>query len=310
MKPSATVLLQRLLNRGKFRHVQVLLKLAELGSLKRAADAMGMTQSAATQTLAYLEQLLEVELFERHSKGVRPTPVCDDLLPVARQLFQGLTHSAEVLSIHQDNGQQTVRLAASAAAINGLLVNSLVSLSQAVTGIKVILSELEGTDQLMAIARKEIDMSACRRPIETPEAWCFTPLMLDRIVIVCGPSHPLLKYKTPDKKKLAQCEWLLMPAGSAARESFDRFMGPYVPTLKTFPLITRVLTPIATLLQERELLCQIPLSVVKHLVDRGELKILLCPEDDHLEPLGLLTPVKNPRKSVLQLTEFLLQRTQ
>jgi hypothetical protein len=36
LKPSASVLLQRLLSRGKFRHIQVLLKLAELGSVRSA----------------------------------------------------------------------------------------------------------------------------------------------------------------------------------------------------------------------------------------------------------------------------------
>ena len=59
MHPSATVLLNRLLIRGKFRHIQVLLKLAELGSIQRTAESLGITQSAVTQTLAYLEEMLE-----------------------------------------------------------------------------------------------------------------------------------------------------------------------------------------------------------------------------------------------------------
>ena len=53
MPVASTVLLNRLLARGKFRHAQVLLHLAELGSVQRAADAMGMTQSSVTQSLAY-----------------------------------------------------------------------------------------------------------------------------------------------------------------------------------------------------------------------------------------------------------------
>lgn len=307
MKPTASVLLQRLLSRGKFRHVQVLLKLAELGSLKRAADAMGMTQSAVTQTLAYLEQLLEIPLFERHAKGVRPTPVCEDLLPVARQLFQGLAQGAEVLAVHQEEDQETVRLAASAAAINGILVEVLGQLQKGAPGIQVILNEMEGNDQLMAIARSEVDMVVCRRPPEMPEAWRFTPLISDRLVIVCRPQHPLLKLKKIDRKTLARGEWLLMPTGSAARELFDQQMKTDLHELKTFPLITRVLTPIASLLRERNLLCQIPLSVVKHLIDRGELKALHFPQEDQLEPLGLLTPARDPKKSVIKLSEFLQQ---
>ena len=91
-------LLNRLLARGKFRHLQVLLQLAELGSVQRTAEAIGMTQSSVTQTLAYLEQLLDIRLFDRHARGVRPTPACTDLLPVARQLMLGLHSGAEVLA--------------------------------------------------------------------------------------------------------------------------------------------------------------------------------------------------------------------
>lgn len=305
MKPTASVLLQRLLSRGKFRHVQVLLKLAELGSLKRAADAMGMTQSAVTQTLAYLEQLLEIPLFERHAKGVRPTPVCEDLLPVARQLFQGLAQGAEVLAVHQAEDQETVRLVASAAAINGILVEVLGHLQKGAPGVQVILNEIEGNEQLMAIARSEVDMVVCRRPKEMPEAWRFTPLISDRLVIVCRPQHPLMKLKNIDRNTLSRFEWLLMPTGSAARELFDQQMKPHLHDLKTFPLITRVMTPIASLMRQRNLLCQIPLSVVKHLIDNGELKVLKNLNEDHLEPIGLLTPAKDPKRSVTKLISFL-----
>jgi len=99
MHPSATALLNRLLVRGKFRHIQVLLKLAELGSIQRTAESIGTTQSAVTQTLAYLEQMLETPLFHRHARGVQPTLACIELLPVGRQLLEGLFESAEVIRL-------------------------------------------------------------------------------------------------------------------------------------------------------------------------------------------------------------------
>jgi hypothetical protein len=51
MHPSATALLNRLLVRGKLRHIQVLLKLAELGSIQRTAESIGTTRSAVTQLI-------------------------------------------------------------------------------------------------------------------------------------------------------------------------------------------------------------------------------------------------------------------
>ena len=113
MQLTATSLLHRLLARGKFRHVQVLLLLAELGSVQRTADAIRMTQSSVTQTLAYLEGLLEVRLFERHARGVRPTAACRDLLPVARQLMLGVAVGAQIVAARQQQGEGVVRVIAS-----------------------------------------------------------------------------------------------------------------------------------------------------------------------------------------------------
>jgi len=139
--PPASTLLNRLLSRGKFRHVQVLLQLAELGSVQRTADAIGMTQSAVTQTLAYLERLLDVRLFERHARGVRPTPACTDLLPVARQLMLGMADVAGAVDARRRQGLGFVRVLASVSAIHGVLVDALPAFAQAQPAIRVQLAE-------------------------------------------------------------------------------------------------------------------------------------------------------------------------
>ena len=85
MSISAKVLLNRLMAKARFRHFEVLVRLSELGSVKRTAESIGMTQPGVTQLLADLEDLLEVKLFHRHARGVMPTQACQDLLPMARQ---------------------------------------------------------------------------------------------------------------------------------------------------------------------------------------------------------------------------------
>lgn len=48
-------------------------------SLSGAARAIGITQPAASQHIASLEEQLGHPLFDRHSRGVRPTAIADDL---------------------------------------------------------------------------------------------------------------------------------------------------------------------------------------------------------------------------------------
>ena len=98
MSISAKVLLNRLTAKARFRHFEVLVRLNELGSIKRTAESIGMTQPGVTQILADLEHLLEVTLFHRHARGVLPTQACQDLLPMARQCLLGLSASAEAIA--------------------------------------------------------------------------------------------------------------------------------------------------------------------------------------------------------------------
>ena len=59
--------------RLKTRQLLLLVALAEEGNLHRAAQVLNMTQPAASKLLKDLEDVLEVSLFERLPRGMRPT---------------------------------------------------------------------------------------------------------------------------------------------------------------------------------------------------------------------------------------------
>jgi DNA-binding transcriptional LysR family regulator len=305
MPENATVLLNRLLARGKFRHVQVLLKLAELGSVQRAADAIGVTQSSATQTLAYLEELLGTPLFQRHARGVRPTAAGAELVPVARRLLAGLADAADGIAARRGSSGGIVRLLASAAATNGLLIGALPAFHAQHPAVVVHLREAEGEDQLLAIARGEVDLVACRRPTVVPQEWEFHALAEDRLVVVCAADHPLRAKRRLDWHALAECIWLPAPAGTAARERFDEISGRLPQALRAYPLVTRIFAPMVALLQRSELVSLLPLSFVQHLVDHGELGLLKIGEPMPMEPIGLLQPQAEMRDAAARLSSFL-----
>lgn len=307
MQPTASALLNRLLARGKFRHVQVILKLAELGSVQRTADAIGMTQSSVTQTLAYIERLLETPLFHRHARGVRPTPAGLGLLPVARQLLQGVTAGAEAIAAQHRQGQGVVRLVASASAINGMLTTALPQFGLRAPSIEVHLREAEGEDQLLAIARSEVDLVACRQPATVPEAWRFVPLMEDELAVVCAAGHPLARRRKIDEADWAKQLWVLAPAGAVARERFDEFAAAFASPLRTHPLVTRNLTLLVHLMHRQQALSMLPLSFVRHLVEGRELAQVKTPEPMPMRPLGLLQPALAVSDAAARLSGFLAQ---
>ncbi|BEP65095.1 LysR family transcriptional regulator (plasmid) [Variovorax sp. V213] len=305
MSHDASVLFNRLLARGKFRHVQILLKVAELGSLQRAADSIGMTQSSVTQGLAYLERLLEVQLFERHARGVRPTQACEDLLPVARRMLIGVADGAEVVAARRQRIGGAIRLVASVGAMNGLLLDVLPRFAQRHPDVTVHLSEAEGDDQLLAIARGEADLVACRRPPVIPEGWHFIPVREDRFAVLARADHPLVRKRSLGWPQLADETWLLAPTGSAARERFDELTANLPHPIRTYPVVTRSTAMLWWLSQQENLLSFLPLNFVRPLLDAGLLRELKLRPLYMLEPLGLMCPIAGPFGAWRQLVDFM-----
>lgn len=299
--------MNRLLARGKFRHVQLLLKLAELGSVQRTADAIGMTQPSATQALAGLEELLGVQLFERHARGVRPTAACLDVLPAARQMLLGIAETAEMVMARQGSGKGVVRLLASASAINGVLLQALPRFLRANPQTQVQLREAENDDLLLAITRGEVDLVVCRRIGVVPEGWSFDLLEGDRLCVVCHAQHRLAR-----RKRLAWADvegetWLLSPAGSIARAAFDALSAGFAGGVRAYPLVTRVMPVAWTLLRTEKLLGLLPYSFVRPMVEEGELCVLPLPAVG-IEPVGLLAPQAGMREAPAALHAFLQGR--
>ena len=288
MSPSATVLLNRLLARARLRHVQVLVQLAELGSVRRTAEVVGMSQPRVSQVLQDLEHMLEVALFQRHARGVRPTPACADLLPIARQVLVGLASGAEAVAARQRQGEGVVRLLASTAAINGLLAHALPAFSDRFPSIQVQLKEAELDEILLAIGRAEVDVAVCRLPSALPEPWHAEPLLDDEMVIACSARHRLAGRRRLRWADLEHETWLPPPAGSLARAYQDTIGQRFAGGLTQCQVITRV--PAATwwMLRERPLLCVVPYGVVRHLVEAGELALLEVGDPMPIAPLAMV----------------------
>ncbi|RST48463.1 hypothetical protein EJI01_26215 [Variovorax sp. MHTC-1] len=152
-----------------------------------------------------------------------------------------LRPAAVVPSARHQHGQGVVRLVASAAATNGLLLDTLPEFSDQYPGVQVHLAEAEGQDQLLAIARGEVDLVVCRRPPVLPEGWEFHPLRDDRYVILCRADHPLAGARSLKWSDIAKANWLVLPAGVAARQRFDDLARNFPLPARTYPVVTRSL---------------------------------------------------------------------
>jgi DNA-binding transcriptional LysR family regulator len=305
MSISAKVLLNRLMSKARFRHFEILVRLNELGSVKRTADSVGMTQPGVTQLLADLEDLLEVTLFHRHARGVLPTKACQDLLPMARQCLLGLSTSAEAIADRSTRGQGVVRIKASTAGINGLLVEAIPLLNEKFPGIQLHIHESEVNDQFAAISKGEIELGICRQPAQTPSGWHFEALLPDEFVVVCNPSHRLTKKTKVTWQDLSKETWVLSPIGSAARDKFEELCIQYEFTPLTCHVITRVSSMTWAMMQKRSLVTLVPGSVFQQLNNAHQLTTVKLKDKLPFDPLGLLLPEKDVSMATQSVAAFL-----
>ena len=76
----------------------LLVALAEEGNIHRAAQVLNMTQPAASKLLKDLEDVLEVTLFERLPRGMRPTWYGETMIRHARMALASLNEAHDELT--------------------------------------------------------------------------------------------------------------------------------------------------------------------------------------------------------------------
>lgn len=294
-----------MLNRARLRHLHVFVCVADLQSVKRAAEAVGITQPSATQAVADLEKLLEVALFLRHSHGMSLTPAGTALLPLARRALGLIDEAATMAAALAKGSKSVVRVAASSAAIGGHLERVLPAFAQKHPEILLNLQEANMTEQNPLLAANEVDCSLCRRPSVLPHGWTFTPLWHDRFAIVSSPIHPLNRNQNLQLSDLRSAKWLVTPTSVAAREVFDALFENETTQVSTYSVITASPTLVGGLISREELLALLPLSVVSPLIRSKQLVELKWPKILSFGDLGVLAPDSGSGQATDRFLEFL-----
>lgn len=73
-----------------FEKVPSFLAVARLGSIRKAAEAISVSQPALSQTLKKLEEVLEVQLFTRSRLGIKLTPEGETFFESAQKIIENI----------------------------------------------------------------------------------------------------------------------------------------------------------------------------------------------------------------------------
>lgn len=136
--------------------LKVLLAVHRRGSLKRAAEALGLNISTVSRRLVALEELVGAQLFDRTPEGVQPTAAVEQLLPHAEEVERaalGFAHGLEGFEVEPEG---VVRITAPPGLVDTFLAPALVELADAHPRLRLQISSSIGYADL---TRHEADLA-------------------------------------------------------------------------------------------------------------------------------------------------------
>ncbi|MDN6886340.1 LysR family transcriptional regulator [Variovorax sp. CAN2819] len=297
--PASSVLYARLVAKARLRHLQLLVAVADSGSVRRAAEQIGMSQPAATQALADIEGLLAAPLFERHVRGMRLTAAGRAVVPMARNTLSALRASTDTVHALQAGAGGVLRVGAITAGVSGLLCRVLPSFAAHYPALRIEVLEAPGDQLLADVMSGRVDMALCRRPRELPAPCTFERLAPDVPWIAAGRRHPLVRKAQPTLADLRAARWMEPVQGIGVRSVFDAlFDPPDAPRPELHPISTTSLPLVLELLRSHRVLTLVPRSVIAPFVEWGLVARVPYEFGGDFEGLGVLQSPENDSPAV------------
>lgn len=174
------------------RHLQLVLAVAELGTLTRAARHLDLTQSALSHQLLQLEGRLRLPLFHRLGKRMVPTPAGERLLAAARRVIPELLQAEDALRGQAAGRSAVIRLSTECYTCYHWLPPVLAPFRARHPGIDIQIAPDATRNPVAALLDARIDLGIVHSEDPDPRLSYF-PLFQDEMVLLTTPGHALAR---------------------------------------------------------------------------------------------------------------------
>lgn len=176
----------------RLQHLNLLLTLAQTGSLRASAETLNVTQPALTKALKQLEEEFGTMLVIRTPKGVRLTPAGKLLAARAATALRELERAREEVAWHTRDTQITVSVGLSPAAALMLATGALARFQARWPDVRVRLVNALAHKTLLQLRSGEMDLAITTLPSPNLGSDLHaTRLVESPIVVVAREGHPL-----------------------------------------------------------------------------------------------------------------------
>ena len=259
-------------------HLRQLLALAETGNYRKAGERLGMSHSAISQTIAKLEGLFEVTLFEKSNGETVPTTFGLLVIQSSKNMLMELERATRDLKGLEDQRGGELVIGADPTLCESLISPAIARTTEKRPNLKFKINIIAPGKEVRKLRDRHIDLYVGLKPDQMVADLKYTEIKLKPPVVLCRKDHPLVNNTTITVSDMEQfpCisgelpEWIKIEFNNrhvSAGGKFDKF--------RTLFLISQSNTLARQVLMHgKNTLAVLPKEVVKKELKGGHLKEL------------------------------------
>lgn len=192
------------------------------GSFSGAAEALGISQPAVSLQIRQLEQVFQVRLIERTSRGIKPTPAGMTLSEHSMKIDAAVGAAVESVSLHSDEITGTVVVGTGATACIHLLPPLLQQLRLRHPLLKVDVRTGNTSDIVRGVEENRIDIGLVTLPA-AGKCLSVSPLGTDEFVVIMEKDLSGRSAKALSPDDLLPLPLIIFEPGSGTRSLIDEW---------------------------------------------------------------------------------------
>ncbi|WP_176248772.1 MULTISPECIES: LysR family transcriptional regulator [unclassified Sulfitobacter] len=206
----------------KPHQLKLIVKISETAKLQFAAESIGLSQPAASRTLAEIETDIGAPLFIRSAKGMYPTPIGEAFVRHSQSILSGFeTLEAEVKGLGRGEMGE-VKVGSVTGPAICCLVPAILEIKKATPKLEATIEVGPSTELVRRLEKGHFDFIIARLPHEyDSRAFYIRPARSEVVSLVVRASHPLVKKAKVSLEDLAQFEWAIQERGSPIRTAVE-----------------------------------------------------------------------------------------
>ncbi len=259
------------------------------GSLRKAAQRLGLSQPTLSWSLHQLEASVGGPLLERHGRGSRLTEAGLLLLPHAQLLVNEGRRAAKEIGTHFGARKPELTIGATPPFTTDLVPRAIAGVLGAIPDVEIHVEQSESIGLLERVRSGALDLAFANPRSDVDLAGLdFEKIYVERYVLAARSGHPVFRRgREPGLETVAGYGWAMHRDSvfPASRVSPFTQAGLPMPQIRALVSSEHVLRP---LVLATDLLAYVAHDLIAREAREGRIRIIDLPQLSFASPAGLL----------------------